>query len=395
MNFRRTLAFIFPPIREVVETRDRLFSELEMANARISELEKSPKKSPYLISAIQSESLNSKQIADVSYSKLLNDFELLHFDLHLEVEENSKLSNELASLQREFHKLEEDTASARLAKSQNRLFITDYAYFPSPRAIEKAAGGIQIEAIFKKNEVFMRDTLKAIAQHIRTLKLIPRTASDPLAPCWENPWFPPFDGAALYGLIAVNKPSHYIEVGSGISTRFARQAITDLGLSTKIISIDPHPHNPVDGLCDEIIIERAENMPAEFWNNLKANDIVFIDNSHRCFPGSDVTVFFTEVMPALPPGVIYGIHDIFLPFDYPSAWNERFYSEQYLLMTYLLGGFGKDEILLPVYWLTHQSQLHGILGELWNEKILFDGLMTHGGAFWARRGQIADEIFNS
>jgi hypothetical protein len=395
MNFRRTLASIFPPIREVVETRDRLFSELQLANVRISELEKTLQKSSDLISTIQSESLNSKQIADATYPNFLSDFELLRSDLHLEIEEKSKLSNELASLQKEFHKLEEDTATARLAKSQNRLFITDYAYFPSPRAIEKAAGGIQIDAIFKKNEGRMRDTLKAIAQHVRTLKLIPRTASAPLEPCWENPWFPPFDGAALYGLIAVNKPSHYIEVGSGISTRFARQAITDLGLSTKIISIDPHPHNPVDGLCDEIIVERAESMPAEFWNNLKANDIVFIDNSHRCFPGSDVTVFFTEVMPALPPGVIYGIHDIFLPFDYPSAWNERFYSEQYLLMTYLLGGFGSDEILLPVNWLTHQSQLHGILDELWNEKILFDGLMTHGGAFWARRGQRADEIFNS
>ena len=389
MNLRRTLALIFPPVREVVETRDRLYAELQLANARINDLEHIIHVNEVTNTVVQSSQSNSLQIDELSHSKLLSDLEFIQTELELRTKDNVKVSNDLESLQREFNKLEEDTATARLAKSQNRLFITDYAYFPSPRAIEKAAGGIQIEAIFKKNEVLMRNTLKAIAQHVRTLKLVPRIASAPLAPCWENPWFPPFDGAALYGLIAVNKPSHYIEVGSGISTRFARQAITDLGLSTKIISIDPHPHNPVDGLCDEIIVERAENMPAEFWNNLKANDIVFIDNSHRCFPGSDVTVFFTEVMPALPPGVIYGIHDIFLPFDYPSAWNERFYSEQYLLMTYLLGGFGRDEILLPVNWLTHQSQLHGILDELWNEKILFDGLMTHGGAFWARRGQTA------
>ena len=394
MKLRRTLAFIFPPIRKVVETRDRLFEEIQLANARICDLEQNIHANKLISTDIQTRSSNSLQIAELDHSNLLSDFAFIQNELQSKIKGNAILSNDLESIKREFHKLEEDTASARLAKSQNRLFITDYAYFPSPREIEKAAGGIQIEAIFKKNEVLMRDTLKAIAQHVRTLKLIPRTASSPLAPCWENPWFPPFDGAALYGLIAVNKPSHYIEVGSGISTRFARQAITDLGLSTKIISIDPHPHNPVEGLCDEIIVERAESMPAEFWNNLKANDIVFIDNSHRCFPGSDVTVFFTEVMPALPPGVIYGIHDIFLPFDYPAAWNERFYSEQYLLMTYLLGGFGNDEILLPLNWLTHQSQLHDILDELWNEKILFDGLMTHGGAFWARRGQIADEIFN-
>jgi hypothetical protein len=394
MNLRRTLAFIFPPIRQVVETRDRLFEELQLANARINDLEQNIRVNKITNTEVQTRSSNSLQIDELGHSKLLSDLEFIRTELQLKIKENAIVSNDLESLEREFHKLEEATASTRLAKSQNRLFITDYAYFPSPREIEKAAGGIQIEAFFRKNEVRMRDTLKAIAQHVRTLKLIPRIASAPLAPCWENPWFPPFDGAALYGLIAVNKPSYYIEVGSGISTRFARQAITDLGLSTKIISIDPHPHNPVDGLCDKIIVDRAENMSAEFWNSLKANDIVFIDNSHRCFPGSDVTVFFTEVMPALPLGVIYGIHDIFLPFDYPSAWNERFYSEQYLLMTYLLGGFGSDEILLPVYWLTHQPQLHGILDELWNEKILFDGLMTHGGAFWARRGQIAEEIFN-
>ncbi len=37
---------------------------------------------------------------------------------------------------------------------------------------------------------------------------------------------------------------------------------------------------------------------------------------------------------------MYGIHDIFLPNDYPTEWNNRFYSEQYLLMMYLLGGGG-------------------------------------------------------
>ena len=64
---------------------------------------------------------------------------------------------------------------------------------------------------------------------------------------------------------------------------------------------------------------------------LSAGDMVFIDNSHRAFQNSDVTVFFTEVLPALPAGVAYGIHDIFLPDDYPAGWSDRFYNEQYLL----------------------------------------------------------------
>jgi hypothetical protein len=48
------------------------------------------------------------------------------------------------------------------------------------------------------------------------------------------------------------------------------------------------------------------------------------------------------------------MHDIFLPWDYPEKWRQRFYNEQYLLLTYLLGGADGDEIVLPVLWATHQ-----------------------------------------
>lgn len=240
--------------------------------------------------------------------------------------------------------------------------------------------------MFRAAQPAITATIQGIARHSATLSRIPRDATGTLAPFWNNPWFPPFDGATLYGLIAELRPRRFVEVGSGISTRFARQAVVDFGLTTRITSIDPHPHNPIDGLCDETIVRRMEDMPPEFWAGLAQGDMVFIDNSHRSFPGSDVTVFFTEVMPGLPPGVVYGIHDIFLPHDYPSAWNDRFYNEQYLLMTYLLGGGGGDQILLPVYWSGCQPELHGLLAPLWSQPGLFDGIATHGGAFWARRG---------
>ena len=327
-SFWHKLALQIPSLRSMVESNDHLLTELEVARKRLVDLEHYP-------------------------AALL--------------------------------KLEQDTASMRLAQAQNRMFITDYAYFPESRPMAVSAGGQRIQEIFKQHEPRMRQTLLDIAQFTSSLTQIPRTTQLPLQPCWDNPWFPPFDGVAIYGLLALHKPRRYIEVGSGISTRFARQAIQDFQLATTIISIDPHPHNPVEGLCDEVIVQRAENMPQEFWQSLSANDMVFIDNSHRSFPGSDVTVFFTEVLPSLPSGVIYGIHDIFLPNDYPTEWNERFYSEQYLLMLYLLGGAAKDEILLPVNWLTGQAHLHGLLSGLWQHPGLFDGMMMHGGAFWARR----------
>jgi hypothetical protein len=58
-------------------------------------------------------------------------------------------------------------------------------------------------------------------------------------------------------------------------------------------------------------------------------------------------------------------------------------------MTYLLGGAGRDEILLPVNWASSQPELHGILDPLWQIPGLFDGLTTHGGCFWMRRGPAA------
>jgi hypothetical protein len=170
-----------------------------------------------------------------------------------------------------------------------------------------------------------------------------------------------------------------------MSTRFARKAIADLDLHTRIVSIDPHPHTAIDALCDEVVRNRMEEVPRTFWEGIEPDDILFIDNSHRSFPNSDVTVFFAEVMPALPPGTIWGLHDIFLPWDYPEEWRERFYNEQYLLLSYLLGGAIGDEIILPVMWATYQPHLHGILAPLWAKEELFRDMGTHGGCFWMQR----------
>ena len=278
-------------------------------------------------------------------------------------------------------------AEMRAAFRQNRLIITDYAYHPYRRPLEASASGHLLIARFEREAANYAATLQRWSLHIDALARIPRDASAPLGPLWNNIWFPPFDGVSLYGLIAENRPARYLEVGSGISTRFARQAITDLGLKTQIVSIDPHPHNPIEGLCDEIIVSRLEEMPTSFWEELSKDDMLFIDNSHRSFPASDVTVFFAEIMPAIPAGVVFGLHDIFLPHDYPEEFMHRFYNEQYLLMTYLLGGGGADEIILPVYWASCQPKLSDILKPLWRRDELFHGLSTGGGCFWLRRAQ--------
>jgi hypothetical protein len=107
-------------------------------------------------------------------------------------------------------------------------------------------------------------TLHGIARHVGSLLRIPPAEEDHRRPFWVNDFFRPFDGASLYGLIAERSPRRYIEVGSGISTRFARKAISDLGLQTRIVSIDPNPHTAIDILCDEVVRSRMEEVPREF-----------------------------------------------------------------------------------------------------------------------------------
>jgi predicted O-methyltransferase YrrM len=241
---------------------------------------------------------------------------------------------------------------------------------------------MRLSARLRSEEERYATTLRRIARHTDTISRIPRTEEDPERPYWTNAWFPPFDGISLYGLIAEHAPRRYVEIGSGNSTRFARQAIRDLGLRTRIVSIDPHPHTTIDVLCDEVVRSRMEDLPLNFWEAIGPEDLLFVDNSHRSFPNSDVTVFFTEVLPALKKGTIWGLHDTFLPWDYPEAWRGRFYNEQYLMLMYLLGGADGDDILLPVQWAGREPRLRSILAMF---EDVFQDIGT-GGCWWMCRG---------
>ena len=132
------------------------------------------------------------------------------------VEHRDRLLAELEAERAAHRALEQDTAGLRQARDQNRLFVTESAYFPAARPIEIAAGGRQIAALFRRAEPAIAATIAGIARHAENLARIPRQQDGPLRPHWENDWFPPFDGAALYGPIAETRPCRR---GSSPSTR--------------------------------------------------------------------------------------------------------------------------------------------------------------------------------
>lgn len=218
--------------------------------------------------------------------------------------------------------------------------------------------------------------------HIQSIKKCEQE-NDQLNPCWNNGFFPGLDMAALYSMIPLFQPNKYVEVGSGNSTKVARKAIQDHQLATRIISIDPYPRVEIDQISDENIRLPFESLDLASFPELEANDILFIDNSHRALPNSDATVFFLEVFPLLKKGVIVHVHDIYLPYDYPQFMCDRFYSEQYMLAAFLLANAEKYQPLLPNYFISEDQELSEQLQALWEHPNL-DGVERHGGSFWLR-----------
>jgi len=193
-------------------------------------------------------------------------------------------------------------------------------------------------------------------------------SNNPTDPIWENIWFSGLDLISLYGFICKFKPKKYLEVGSGNSTKVAFQAIKDHELGTRIISIDPNPRTEINNICDEIIRQPLEKVDLKIFETLEAGDILFIDNSHRLFMNSDVQVVFMDIIPSLKKGVLIHIHDIFLPYDYPKNWINRYYSEQYVLAPFILYAEEKFEILLPNYFLSQNQDAIEVISKIYKNE---------------------------
>lgn len=276
----------------------------------------------------------------------------------------------------------------KLIRRDDKKCITlDYPYFPKPRSWGNTTGIQRLKNHMDSSESDFADILLSFSGFIDKFEAIPvKCREDDENPGWLNGWLPGFDAVTIYGLLATRNPSVYFEIGSGNSTKFARRAIKDNGLKTKIISVDPKPRADIDSICDQVIRSACEDVPLSVFESLPGDMIFFIDNSHRSFQNSDVTVFFSEILPSLPAGCIWGLHDIELPYDYPSNIADRYYNEQYLLLTYLLGGGGNDTILLPNAFISGHRRLSSIIKDSIFASNYFDEVEKHGCCFWMLRG---------
>ena len=163
----------------------------------------------------------------------------------------------------------------------------------------------------------------------------------------RNGYFTTPDAEILYSMVNSHRPRRVIEVGSGSSTRLFRAAISDHSLTCHLTSIDPCPRESVTAFADEIVRGPVEDVRSEFFEQLQANDILFVDSSHYVGCGSDVVYLMLRVAPQLKSGVIIHVHDVFLPYDYPADWmvDRRWnWNEQYLVQAMLFHGEMFDAI---------------------------------------------------
>jgi hypothetical protein len=261
--------------------------------------------------------------------------------------------------------------------------VIDYKVISKPRyGYGQPPHAILYEVINRNRDTY-KNNLESFLRFKEYFRKIPLHDSESsLSPFWLNTWLPAPDAIALYSFLCLYEPKTYLEVGSGNSTKFARTAINDHNLKTKMISLDPHPRAEIDQICDVIVRQGLEEVDLAIFDELEEGDILFIDNSHRCFMNSDVTVAFLDILPRLKANVFVHFHDIFLPYDYLPGWEDQYYSEQYLLAAYLLANTDRFNILLPNYFIFNDPELKQILSPIRKPEMEAPG--NPGASFWIK-----------
>jgi len=203
------------------------------------------------------------------------------------------------------------------------------------------------------------------------LDSIPEDENDagPGAPFWRNRYFSRADARMLYAVAGALNPRRWIEVGVGHSTRFLRKAISDQGLSTEIVSIDPAPRADIEQHTDQHIQQNVLDVPLDVFAELQPGDVFFMDGSHVMLAGTDVTHVFLNVLPVLKPGVLVHIHDIYLPYEYPVRTRAKQFNEQHALAMLLL--FSRAwEVLAPIHYLKRTNVIEFGGGSFWMRRVI-------------------------
>jgi Methyltransferase domain len=239
------------------------------------------------------------------------------------------------------------------------------------------------------NEQFQVELLKKFHAAFRSeYDCFPASSGDPFRFHFGQTSFCAVDAELLYCMIRHFKPRRMVEVGSGVSTLLAAEAIRKNeteGYACSFTAIEPYPRDflrrGVPGLT-ELLEVNVQSLSIDRFCALEANDILFIDSSHVIKIGGDVVYEFLDLLPRLKPGVIVHCHDIFLPAEYPKRWvleNRWFWTEQYLLQAFLAFNSAFEVMIAGSFLhLCHSEKLKDAF-------VSYDPANVWPGSFWMRR----------
>lgn len=243
--------------------------------------------------------------------------------------------------------------------------------------------------IIDKNRDIYRDYLNSFLRYKSTFGNIPKTGAEINnginEPYWINGWIPGLDSISLYSILSINNPSNYIEIGSGISTKFVRRAIKDQNLKTKITVIDPNSHIETNLICDMLIRQPLEDIDISIFDRLGETgekDILFVDGSHQIFMNSDVTTLFLDILPSLKKKCICRISRYIFTCRLSIRMGRKTLYRAISTCSIFIGR-NKFEIILPNAFINSDIELSSILYEIWNDPRML-GVERHGGSFWIK-----------
>jgi hypothetical protein len=162
-----------------------------------------------------------------------------------------------------------------------------------------------------------------------------------------GPGYTAVDALTLYMMVRNFKPRRYIEVGSGLSTYYcslAAERNANEGEPVEITCIESHPFDKLRSISGIKLFEQeVQDTDTSLFQQLRENDILFIDSSHILKIDGDVPFLYLEVLPRLSSGVVIHIHDVPFPYNipyppelwvfalkWPMLWNEAMVLQAFL-----------------------------------------------------------------
>ncbi len=222
---------------------------------------------------------------------------------------------------------------------------------------------------------------------VRDFSLLPfpERKSDGFRYFTEQTWFVPSDAFTLSGIIRKEKPRRIVEVGSGFSSAVMLDTLAQTHASAALTFIEPYPDrldallSSADRVAAQILVQRVQEVALSVFDQLEAQDVLFIDSSHVAKIGSDVTFLLLRILPRLRPGVLVHFHDVFYPYSYPAGWirEGRAWNESLFLRAFLVGN--------PQFQMLAFNAFAGCsFPEVFREKLpVF--LKNTGGSVWLRK----------